>query len=92
MANREVSPFAPGRRAVLEWIRQDTYGSVLFAAATALSTVSIFNTTDGNNGLFTNLTTANQIASPKVMRVLGARVHVVENSTAFDATGQNYYD
>jgi hypothetical protein len=92
MANREVSPFAPGRRAVLEWIRQDTYASFLFPAATALATASLFTAPDANNGLFTNITTPNQIASPKVMRVLGVRVHVAENAAAVDATGANYFD
>lgn len=78
---REASPFSPGRRAMLEWIRQDLYGSG--NTGTTLAAVSFFATaTTAATGNFTNMETANAVQNPKVFRWLGIRVHIQQSAVA----------
>ena len=78
---REASPFAPGRRAMLEWIRQDLYSSGV--TGTTLAGITFFGTAQGASaGNLTNIETPNAVQNPKVFRWLGIRCHVQQGAVA----------
>lgn len=79
--SREASPFSPGRRAMLEWIRQDLYSSGL--TGTTLAPISFFAVAQGASaGNFTNMETPNAVQNPKVFRWLGIRIHIQQSAVA----------
>src|SRR3990167_2961104 len=78
---REASPYAPGRVAMLEWIRQDLYSSGL--TGTTLAAITFFGVAQGASaGNFTNIETPNAVQNPKVFRWLGLRVHIQQSAVA----------
>lgn len=79
--SRSVSPYAPGNRAYLEWIRQDLYSSGL--TGTTLATITFFGTAQGASaGNLTNIETPNAVQNPKVFRWLGIRTYVQQSALA----------
>lgn len=81
MPTRIQSPFAPGRRALVEPIVNPLYSSVEIAA-TPEAQKTFFQDTQGSAGnspVYTNMEVAGILPNPKIFVIRGVRLHASQN-------------
>jgi hypothetical protein len=86
MADRQVSPFNPGRRALLEPIRQPLYSAATLTGATPESKLSFWPVPAAvqNDPVFA-YGPWNQLPNPKMFIIDGFRLHFAQRVTMYGA-------